>query len=190
MSYVIEEFLVKKNIDYFKNYLNFIESSIKKVERQIKQEEETINKLVAEKGEAVDDIEDYLVCLDENHEQLKRTIYQSFVISIFAFIEAKNINVKKRSSEFLANTELLNEFDVAKGIRNILLHEEGKICSKERARKKKKEKEKVKDFIERHPDFLEINESGEIIIKFEYLKSLIILTQNVCGEILKLTCKT
>lgn len=190
MSYVIEEFLVKKNIDYFKNYLDFIESSIKEGERQIKQEEEIINKLVAEKGEAIDDIEDYLICLGEDHEQLKRTMYQSFVISIFAFIEAKNINVKKRPSNFLANTELQSKFDVAKGIRNILLHEEGKISPKEGAHKKKEEKEKVKNFTKRYPDLLEINESGEVIIKFEYLKSLIILTQNVCDEILKLTHET
>ncbi len=190
MSYVIEEFLVKKNIDYFKNYLDFIKSSIKESEKQIKQEEETINKLVAEKGEAIDDAEDYLVCLDEDHEQFKRTMYQSFVISIFAFIEAKIINVKKRPNEFLANTELQNEYDVAKGIRNILLHEEGKISLKERDQKKKKEKEKVKDFIERYPDFLEIDELGGVIIKFEYVKSLIILTQDVCDKILKLTRRT
>lgn len=190
MIYVIEEFLIKKNIDYFKNYLDFIESSIKEAGKHIKQEQETINKLVTEKGELIDDIEDYLVCLDEDHEQLKRIMYQSFVISIFAFTEAKIINVQKRPNEFLANTELENEFDVAKGIRNILLHEEGKISRTERNQKKKKEKAKVKDFIERHQEFLEINESGEIVIKFEYVKSLIILTQNVCAEILKLTRKT
>ncbi len=117
-------------------------------------------------------------------------MYQSFVISIFSFTEAKIINIQKRPNEFLANTELQNEFDVAKGIRNILLHEEGKISRAERNQKKKKEKTKVKDFIEKHQDFLEINESGEVVIKFEYIKSLIILTQNVCTEILKLTRKT
>lgn len=185
MDCVIREFLVKKNIDYFKNHLDFIESSIKEAEKQLKQEQEFINKLVAEKGEALDSMEDYLVCLDEDHERLKRTVYQSFAISIFTFIEAKIINVQKIQNEFFANAELKNEFDVVKEIRNILLHEKGKISHTARDKKKKKEKTKVKDFVEKHQDFLEINESGEVIIKFEYLKSLIVLTQNVCTEISK-----
>lgn len=67
------------------------------------------------------------------------------------------------------------------------MHEGGKISRTERNQMKKTEKAKVKDFIERRPDLLEINESGEVIIKFEYLKSLTILTQNICDEILKLT---
>lgn len=190
MSCALEEFLVKKNINYFKNYLDFIESSIKDGEKRIRQEEEMINKLVAEKGEVIDDVDDYLACLDEDNEKLKQIMYQSFVISIFAFTEAKITNIQKRQNEFFVNTELKNKFGVAKGIRNMLLHEEGKIFRTERNQKKKEEKAKVKDFIVRHPDYLEINESGKIIIKFEYVKSLIVFTQNVCTELLRLTRKT
>lgn len=107
MNYVIEEFLVKKNIGYFKNYLDFIESSIKEGEKQVQQEEAKINKLVVEKGEAMDGAWDYLVCLDEDREQLKRIMYQSFVISIFAFIEAKIINVQKNQINFLLTQSLI-----------------------------------------------------------------------------------
>lgn len=184
MNNILQDFIVKKNIDYFKKYLDFIESAIKHDKEKIKQKEEEINKAVAENRGARNDADDYLDCLSEDHEQLEQIMYGAFIFSTVAFIEAQGIMKHKKSCNIFADEKLQDECNAVCELRNILIHEGRKISRKGRNEKDTAKKEKLKDFIKRHPEFLYINESEEIIIiKFEYAKSLIALYQNICDNL-------
>jgi len=76
--------------------------------------------------------------------------------------------------KFPINNKLYDEFNIAHKIRNYLVHEEGKIKSEDTI--------KIK-INKTHPNILHIDQSGEIIITFEYAKSLIALNKNICNEI-------
>lgn len=166
MNDVIRRFIIDKNIDYFKKYFDFIVSTIKQDEDIINQKEIMANKAVVEKRVTRNDVDDYLVCLFENHEQMEQMMYRSFVIGIFAFMKEQN---KKQHIE--ETNKFYNEFKIAEKVRNATVHD-NKITNNH--------KQKVKDFSEMHSDFLKINELGEIIkIEPEYAKSLINLSQNI-----------
>lgn len=205
MNDVIWKYIIKKNIDSFKKYLDFIKYTIKWNEKQTKKEEIKAKKAVVEKKEVSDNLDDYLACLSEDHEQLEQRMYQSFIINTFTFIEVRIIELCKyiekekvqlfsytdlsgmggigkavkylkkvlTLDKFPTNQKLHDEFEVARLIRNAIVHKEGKI--------KEDEIKKINKIYSE--DILYINQSKEIVISSKYGKLLINLNQNICDEI-------
>jgi len=196
--------IVTDNNRYFEEYLDLVKSTIL-------EKTETLN-ATAKKiqgmnlaGDEADRSDDYLSDLAYELEQLEQIMYGSFVMSIFAYMEARLVDlckhIEKEDSHVFSHTDLRGqganrailyiekvlkqkfpvsddtreEFQTISLIRNALVHNEAHIKDNDLPRLSKLTSEPTK--------YLYLSQLGEVSFTGEYLTSLLLLNKKICSEI-------
>src|SRR3990167_4228334 len=190
---ILWNFIVKKDSSYFEKYLDFIKTTVQQDEERVKQEEAKISKVVTEKEEVTDEnnfisVDDYLADLFGDHKQLEQIMYRSFVISIFAFIEAKIVDLCKHIKEERVQLFSYTDLSGARGIGQSVKYLEKVLMLDKFPINNKLYDEfniahKIRNYLVHEEGKIKSEDTIKIKITFEYAKSLIALNKNICNEI-------
>lgn len=201
---IIWTVIITNNNRYFEECLELIKSTVQEKTESLNEKVEEIRKMNLIDDEA-DRSQDYLADLAYEQEQVEQIMYSSFVMSIFAYMEARLVDlckhIEKEDSHVFSHTDLRGiganrailylekvlkhkfpadedvreEFQIASVIRNALVHNEGRIKDEDRNRFSKLTKAPTK--------YLYLNQLGEVGFTTEYLVSLLELNKKICSEI-------
>lgn len=195
-------FIVEREKDYFNTFYKLIEDSVKNQSDEIKNR---YNKeKIDVKPEDEHDFEEYFIDLSYGLDEFQQTLYKSFLISIFSYIDyylayfceaifrRNNIIFSHRDLkgdgaskavkyiektlgiDFPQDKITKESFRVIKLIRNLFTHNNGYV--------EESEKQIVNRFISAHPTFLELKYS-KIIIKKDFIEYLLKMNDDLISEL-------
>jgi hypothetical protein len=157
-------------------------------------------------SENEDNFDDYLADLANEAYEMKQMMHRSFVVSVFLFMESRISSLcdhvfketrqklnyrdlpgagvirsvryleKILDITFIPDLRLREEFEVARIIRNSIVHNGGVVD--------KDDKTKIEKYMKQYPNRLDFYDYT-ISIKYDYLRALFILNSNICDEVSK-----
>lgn len=186
--------------DYLKLIKKTIESDSKKIEDRFQELKASDAKVIStDEGywDPFDDVSDDAYQLSE----MEQLMYRSYVIGVFIFIETQISDVcrilKRIKGTFFAYTDLKGngvdraikylqtisgdtlladplikeEFEVAKIIRNSLVHNDAVI--------EHNDKKKIENYSKKHPKQISLSQYQEIEITHQYAESILLLSKKI-----------
>lgn len=189
--------------EYFEKYLHLIKNTLDKEWKDLEikaKKYKNAKPIQTEYGSY--DPNDFFADMAYEIEEMEQLMYRSYIIGVFVFMESQISNLceligKKetfsykdlkgngisRSIKYLEavlkikfplEKDTRNEFEIARIIRNALVHREGEI--------EDIDKQKITKYITDNPKILFLKEKT-LSVTYEYAKSLINLNENICKNV-------
>ncbi len=201
------QIIIDDKITYFNQYLTLIKETVAKQDKEYNEAIVHAKKFYEDSIDEGFTVEDYLSDIAYEHYQLVEILYKSFVVSVFIFIEnqtadlcnhLRNIQKEKFSykdlkgmgisrcmvylekvsgENFPINPVLSEDLNVARIVRNSIIHNDGKVNDNEI--------QLIQEYIKKKP-ILKLGQNSTIQIDLSYCEELISINQTFISKISKL----